>query len=322
MIKYNQTNIKLSDGELKAIKDIIETGEVVNGKFTKLLEQSLEISTGVEYAIACANCTTGLIIALKALGLQSKTIAVPAFTWFSTPYAITCNYNIPSFIDINKNTWLMEEFDHNYVDAIVSVDILGSRSFVDTTLPIIYDAAHGFGIPDLGHRGIVEVLSLSYTKVVQGMQGGAILTNDKEIAEKCRLMVHRYGKITEINALVAQKSLDDWSTNQAARENIIQQYRESIKVPFVEQETDFTNYSVYSLLFETNKLRDKIRHALDKNDVETKIYYQPTVEDNDYFKRRVPTSFDIFYRSLSLPVYPGLGENQVEFISSTINGAI
>jgi len=322
MVKYNQTNIALSDYNMSEIKKIIESGEVVNGIYIDLLKKNLQVKTKVKYVIPCANCTTGLIIALKAAGLQGKTIAVPAFTWFSTPYAITCSYNIPYFVDINKDTWLMEDFNEKFVDAILSVDILGSRSFSKANLPIIYDAAHGYDIPDLGHRGLLEVISFSYTKVVQGMQGGAILTNNEELAERCNTMVHRYGKMNEISAFIICKSMNDWSRSKKTRDLILQKYRELIKIPYREQRIEtFTNYSVYSLLFETAELRDKIREALTKNKVETKIYYQPVVEDSEYFRRMLPNTFDIYSRSLSLPLYP-LIINDVEFICKIINGAI
>jgi dTDP-4-amino-4,6-dideoxygalactose transaminase len=320
MIKYNQTNIVLNDSDMKEIKTIIESGNVVNGKYVKELEKFLKHEFGVKHAIPCANCTTGLIIAIKAMGLQGKSIAVPAFTWFSTPYAICCNYNVPYFVDINKDTWLMEDFNETYVDAFLSVDIFGNKSFVKTNLPVIYDAAHGYGLTNLGHRGNAEVISLSYTKIVQGMQGGVILTNDDVLAEKCRTMVHRYGKITELNAYIVLKSIGDYLDNQSAREKIINEYHKLIKVPCKEQviKTE-TNYSVYAILLETTEIRDKINDALIRNGVETKIYYQPVVEDTEYFRRAYPNTFDLYSRILALPVYTDL---EVGSICKIINEAI
>jgi dTDP-4-amino-4,6-dideoxygalactose transaminase len=320
MIKYNQTNIVLNDSDIKEIKTIIESGNVVNGKYVKELEKFLKQTFDVKHAIPCANCTTGLIIAIKAMGLQGKSIAVPAFTWFSTPYAISCNYNIPYFVDINKETWLMEDFNETYVDAFIPVDVFGNKSFVETNLPVIYDSAHGYGLSDLGQRGNAEVVSFSYTKVVQGMQGGAILTNDDILAEKCRLMVHRYGKITELNAYIVLKSIFDFLDNQSKRIDIVDVYKDFIKVPHAVQcIPEQTNYSVYAILLETTEIRDKINDALIKNDVETKIYYQPVVEDTEYFRRAYPNTFDVYSRILALPVYPDL---EVEPICKIVNEAV
>lgn len=322
MIKYNQTNINLSELDLIDIKKIIESGNVVNGKYVNRLEVKLQSSFGVKHAIVCANCTTGLIIAIKASGLQGKSIAVPAFTWFSTPYAITCNYNIPCFIDVDKETWLMEEFNEKYVDAIISVDVFGSKSSVKTNLPIIYDAAHSWGLTGVGNRGLVEAISFSHTKIVQGMQGGAILTNEDSIAEKCRLMVRRYGKMTELNAFIVLKSIQDFDANQECRLNIINKYKESLKINHVLQKIPIeTNYSVFAILLETNAIRDRLFSSLLENGVEAKIYYQPVTLDNDYYRKMVPNTFDIYSRILALPVYLGM-EDKVEYICKIINEAI
>jgi dTDP-4-amino-4,6-dideoxyglucose len=322
MIKYNQTNINLSELDLIKIKKIIESGNVVNGTYVNELEVKLQSLFKVKHVVVCANCTTGLIIAIKASGIQGKSIAVPAFTWFSTPYAITCNYNIPCFIDVDKETWLMEEFNEKYVDAILSVDVFGSKSSMKTNLPIIYDAAHGWGIDGLGNRGLVEAISFSHTKIVQGMQGGAILTNDDSIAEKCKVMIHRYGKMTELNAFVILKSIKDFDDNQKCRIDVINQYKDSLKINHVLQKIPLeTNYSVFAILLETSAIRNKIFSSLLEKDVEAKIYYQPVTLDNDYYRRMVPNTFDIYSRILALPVYLGL-EDEVEYICKIINEAV
>lgn len=324
MIKYHQTNLVISEFDSHEIKRLIESGSAVNGKYVKALEDKLQSTFNVKYAIVCANCTTGLIIALKGLGMSGKTIAVPAFTWFSTPYAITCNYNIPYFIDINKETWLMEEFDESYVDAIMSVDIFGNKFSVKTKkrVPVIFDAAHGYGLKDLGHRGIVEMISFSFTKIVQGGQGGAILTNDDNVALKCREMVNRYGKMTEINSFLTLKSINDFPFNQKRRILIIDEYKEYLKVNYSLQKVpDETNYSVFAILLETTEIRDKLYNALTKNEVEVKVYYHPVVETNEYFKRMLPNTFDVYSRILALPVYPGI-EDRIEYICKIMNEAI
>lgn len=324
MLKYHQVKMTISEFDSHEIKRLIESGSAVNGKYVKALENKLQDTFKVKNAIVCANATTGLIISFKAAEISGKTIAVPAFTWFSTPYAITCNYNIPYFVDIDKETWLMEEFDETYVDAIMPVDVFGNRILCSSkkNTPIIYDAAHGYGLKDLGHRGIIEVVSFSFTKAVQGGQGGVILTENDSIAEKCRIMVNRYGKMTEINAFLTLKSIQDYKINQQYRLEAISKYKEQLKINHELQKiSSETNYSVFAILLETTEIRDKLHDTLTKNDIETKIYYQPVVEMNDYFKRMLPNTFDVYSRILALPVYPGI-EDKVEQICKVINEAL
>lgn len=307
-IEYNKTNTKLSELEMAEIRKIVEGGQVVNGEYTDTLERVIMINTGVKHVIACANCTSGLIIALKAVGIEEKVVALPAFTWYSTGYAVGCTNNKLFYCDVNMDTWLIED-DYTYADVIIAVDTFGNQANVITDKPVIYDAAHGYGLPNLGHRGLVEVISLSFTKVTTGMQGGIILTNSDEIAERVRNMVHRYAKLCEINALVAFNSIRNYEKNRGIRQEIIDEYRWCIKVPYREQVIpEYTNNSVYSIMLDTNEERDDIARKLSKNDIGYKIYYEPLMLRTN--------AHDIYSRIISLPVHQYI---DVERVCEVIN---
>lgn len=320
MVRYNKSSVVLSDSIKKGIIKSIETGIVCKDKNVYRLERLFEKRFDVKHAIACNSCTSGLIIALKVLygkdytRQNSMCVSLPAFTWFSTGYAVECNGLNKEFIDIDKETWLAEP-DPYSENIFISVDVFGSKSKPYTGFDAVYDAAHGFGLSELGHRGVIEVVSLSYTKIVQGMQGGIILTNDDYLDSDIREYVDHYAKLCEVNAAVAIQSIRDYEKNMEQRLRNIDYYRQNISVDFTEQKIPYeTNYSVYALLFNSIMERDRISYCLETSGVETKIYYQPLTSE-------LPNTNDIYSRILALPVYPEV-EEHLPFICKVINEAL
>jgi dTDP-4-amino-4,6-dideoxygalactose transaminase len=301
------------------IATILASGDVVNGKYVRQLEQHFIDTCKVKYAIACASCTSGLIAVIDAIRrmYDPETVALPLFTWWSTWYALDKNDMIGVPTEINKETWLMHLTEKGLedVDAAIFVDLFGNMApKLNTNKPIVYDAAHGYGLSELGQRGIAEVVSFSYTKIVTAMQGGIILTSNDELYQIVKLLVERYFKMEEINALVCLESIKQYEDNQLARKAIIFQYRESIKHNITTQTMTESNNSVFGILFESKDLRDKVAQNLDKNGIGYKVYYEPVFRCND-FKN---TNY-VYDHILCLPVYPQLTVKQVEFICNVIN---
>ena len=296
------------------ITNIIKTKMVVEGRYNKQLSEHFIKKYDVEYAIPCANCTSGLTIAIKALDLcKGDTILLPSFTWFSTLYAAECSSETIILGDMNKDSWLLDDrWCEDWMKLIISVDIFGNKSKIVSNIPVLYDAAHSYGVKGLGNRGgIAEVVSFSYTKVVNGMQGGIILTNDKDMAEKCMDMVHKYAKLCEINALLVLENIRHF--NNDIRLKIIDIYRKTIRVPYVEQYIpEATNYSTYSILFENQGVRDKVAKSLERSSVGYKIYYEPLGD-------RLKNTNDVYSRILTLPVYKQLLNGTIKTVIRAIN---
>lgn len=318
MIKFSRPNIELNEEEIKHTREILSSSQVCMGPQVSALEELFENRFQVKHAIACASATTGLTIAVKAAGWHNRRVGVPSFTWPSTAYAVDCSPNEVHLCDVDKNTWLMT-IDLKDLDAIIPVDTFGSE--YETIVPfnkqnVIIDAAHGFDLPNLGHRGLAEVISLSFTKLVTGMQGGVILTNDDEFASRAQELVKLAGKMTEINAFIAIRSIDrhDRETRKT-NARLINQYRLGIDVKFDEQLINTAyNGSVYAILFENSAIRNAVYSELLNNGVETKIYYHPLKEgfkNTDY----------IYGRILALPIYQEM-ECEQERIIDLINRTV
>jgi len=311
--RFHKPKIILKKGDWARIKKITESGWVANGKYVGELENEFKKLFKNKYAIACSSCTQGLIIALKAAGFKNKKIALPSFTWPSTLYAIECSGNIPVFCDIHKETWL--PIFNKKCDVLMGVDIFGNQLEIKTNKPLIIDAAHSFGLKKLGQRGLIEVVSLSFTKIVTAMQGGMILTNSKQIYEKAVKLRDLSAKMCEINALIGLNSLKNYSQRLSEIEKAIQLYRNNIKIPFREQKiVSDSNHSVYAIVLESKQVRDKIANLFTKNNIEVKIYYEPLVKG-------LPNTDWLFSRIIALPTYKEIIP-QIPKICHLINKAI
>lgn len=308
-IQFSTPSFELNEHDHKEIGKILASGWVSIGKYTEQLEEVFRQRFNVKHAIGCSNATTGLIIAIKASGIfaQHKAINVPAFTWPSTIYALVCNKNKPHYVDINDN-WIMDAKR-------------GIALFVDTFgvsagkhYNCIYDAAHGFDIPDLGNRGLVEVVSLSHTKVVTACEGGMILTNDKRIANKCYELRRISGRMLEVNAYIGLRSIEQWDKkNKKHRLNLFLTYRDMLKG--IKMPPYSHNHSVFSAVLPTVHMRDKVMQAMVKNSIEVKTYYEPMVEG-------LHNTDKVFSHTLSLPMHTRLASEDIEKIINTVNSCV
>jgi dTDP-4-amino-4,6-dideoxygalactose transaminase len=240
---------------------------------------------------------------------------MPAFTWPSTLYAVNCIAGFPIFHDIDPETWLMERPKSTETGCLLLVDVFGNQCETFDQFDFkrtIIDAAHGYGLPNLGRRGIAEVVSLSFSKVVTAMEGGMILTDDDKLAETARELRRLTARMTEISALIAQKSIVDLDSD-VARKNILS-YKKHITVSHKCQHVvSGTNNSVFCIVLEDSAIRDAIRIALGKAGVETKVYYDP-LQDGHFYT-------DVLYsRILALPIHSGVTEH-IEKIIQIINMA-
>lgn len=319
-IKFGHPNINCNPQLLQKIKEVIDSGWVSIGIHMLALEYHFKEKFGVKHAIACASATTGLIIAIKAAGWKNRRVGLPAFTWPSTLYALECNGNVPVFCDIGKDTWLISERElgNNSIDRAILVDIFGSQCTCDSFMKkeTIIDAAHGYGLPNLGKRGLAEVVSLSFTKRVTATEGGIILTDDDELAETAYELRRLSGRMAEINALIAMESIRDYADEY--NQPVINKYKKHITIPVKTQHIPTeTNHSVFSILFEEPCVRNAVMTALAANGVETKVYYDPLVSG-------LPNTDYVYQRILSLPIHEDVIPVQdeiIEIINTAARGA-
>jgi len=312
-IPFHKMNLGIELTDLIRIEQILNRGQVVNGIYTEKIEAWFREMFGVTNAIACANCTSGLVIAAQAAGWYGNRVAAPTFTWPSTHYAIQNVGGTILHMDINPKTWCMDHIPES-ADSAIIVDTFGNQAWVETDKPVIYDAAHGYGLPDLGHRGIAEVVSLAMTKAVTGMQGGIVLTNDDALAEIISKKVRLFSKITEINAYIALQQAKRFNEDLQRRFEAVDRYCDLLDDIYdIQTVPKKTNLSVFAIKFTSEDKRYRAIQALTEMDVEIKIYYTPQTKGLEH-------TDDLYSKILALPTWEGI-ERYIPEICEAINNA-
>ena len=261
ILHVGRPNIGSRELFLKYVDDIFENRWLSNnGPTERKLEQRVAEYHGVKHCVAMCNGTVALEIAIRALRLEGEVI-VPSYTFIATAHALHWQRLTPVFADIDSATHNLDPTAVRRMitprtTGIIGVHLWGRAAPIDELqaiaeehgLKLMFDAAHAFGCSYkgkmIGSFGACEVLSFHATKFFNTFEGGAVLTNDDELAETMRLMrnfgfvaldkvVHSgtNGKMNEVAAamgLVNMQSIDD--VIEANRLNH-QCYREALSEP-------------------------------------------------------------------------------------------
>lgn len=230
------------------IDDMLDRRWLTNdGPFVQELERRIEDRLGVRNVVAMCNGTVALEIAIRAVGLSGEVI-IPSFTFVATAHALQWQEVTPIFCDVDPVSHTLdphrvEQLITPRTTGIVGVHLWGRPCDVKALegvaerngLHLLFDAAHSFdsnyGDTCIGNFGVCEVLSFHATKFFNTFEGGAVATNDDDLAAKLRLMrnfgfagldevvyIGVNGKMSEVCAamgLVGLDSLDDFlNTNR------------------------------------------------------------------------------------------------------------
>ncbi|MCA9139317.1 MAG: DegT/DnrJ/EryC1/StrS family aminotransferase [Planctomycetales bacterium] len=175
-----------------------------DGCVVKELEEKLRSFLGVKHCIVVCNATVGLQLAFHALELTGEVI-LPSFTFVATPHAACWEGLTPVFADVKRDNHTIcpdsvRSLITEQTSAIVGVHVWGNPCDTDAIesiardhgLAVIYDAAHAFACGDqrrmIGNFGDCEVFSFHATKFFNTFEGGAIATNNDDLAARLTLM--------------------------------------------------------------------------------------------------------------------------------------
>lgn len=191
----------------RLVDDIFERRWFTNGgQVVKEFEQQISNHLGVKHCIPVSNATLGLQIVCRALELTGE-IVLPAFTFIASPHSVCWERLTPVFADVNPHSHSIcpdsvESLITPKTSAIMGVHLWGNpceterlQAIADQhQLKLIFDAAHAFHCQHdgkmVGNFGSCEVFSFHATKFFNTFEGGAITTNDDQLAEKIRLMTN------------------------------------------------------------------------------------------------------------------------------------
>ena len=311
-LHVGRPNLGNRDAFLSRVGQILDNQWLTNnGPMVQEFERRIAEYLGVRHCVAMCNGTIALEIAIRALGLTGEVI-VPSWTFVATAHALYWQGVTPVFADINPAT---HNLDPDAVrrmitprtTGIIGVHVWGRAAPIDDLqsvadehgLKLMFDAAHAFGSTyhgqSIGRFGACEVFSFHATKAFNTFEGGAVTTDDDELAETMRLMrnfgfrgydnvIHpgTNGKMIEVCAAMGLTNLDAFDEIVAINKHNHAAYREALKgIPGISllsydpDERNSHHYVVIEVSDSCPATRDEIIAALHAENILARKYFWP-----------------------------------------------
>ena len=356
----------LNGNEKKYLNECIDTGWISSeGPFVKRFEDSFAKKVNRKYGIAVANGTAALDIAVEALGIgEGDEVILPTFTIISCIHQIIRSGATPVLVDSDPNTWNMdisqiEEKITIKTKAIMVVHIYGLPVDIDPilelaikyNLKIIEDAAEMIGQSYKGNPcgsfGDLSTFSFYPNKHITTGEGGMVLTDDEELAEKCRSMrnlcfqrkqrfVHdKLGwnyRMTNLQAALGLAQLEQLESFVDKKRTIGKTYTKLLKgikeIQLPLEKTDYAEniYWVYGIVLKDDIPFDakEAMQKLGKQGIGTRPFFwpmhlQPVLLNKGLFKgEQYPVAERISRRGFYIPSGLALNNSEIEKITKVL----
>ena len=366
-LHVGRPNIGDREQLLTLLHDMLDRRWLTNGgPLVTEFERRVAATLHVRHCVAMCNATAALEIAARAAGFAGEVI-LPAFTFVATAHALQWQGITPIFCDIDPNT---HNIDPAKIEAlitprttgIIGVHVWGRACNVEAIeriahrhgLGVLFDAAHAFactyhGRP-VGSGGRAEVLSFHATKFLNTFEGGAVVTNDDELAERIRLMrnfgfadidqvvsVGTNAKMPEASAAMGLTSLDSLDDFIAVNWRNYESYRNGLQgIPGVAilayDKGEKNNYHYITLEIDEEQSglsRDALHAILQAEQVLARRYFYPGCHRMEPYRSslahagvRLPETERLTSRVLSLPTGTAVDTDAIEKLCEMIDFVI
>jgi UDP-2-acetamido-2-deoxy-ribo-hexuluronate aminotransferase len=348
-----------------AILDVIQNAQFINGPEVIAFQEELEQYLCVKHVIPCANGTDALQIAMMALDLKpGDEVITPSFTYIATTEVIALLGLKPVFVEVNKDTFCVDaESIENAITsrtkAIVPVHLYGQATDMNAIMAIakkhnlyvIEDNAQAIGsdyhltdgsVVKTGTIGDIGCTSFFPSKNLGCYgDGGAIFTNNDELAVKLRMIANhgqskKYyhdvvgcnSRLDNIQAAVLRIKLRQLDNYIDARRNVADYYdgffgpMKGVQIPFRSHDSKHV-FHQYTLILNGHN-RDGLNEYLATKDIPSMIYYPVPAHRQKMFESfgssstNLPTTDWLTQRVISLPIHTEMQEEQLEFITNSV----
>ena len=366
-LHVGRPNVGNRESLMLRINDILDRNWLTNnGPYVHEFERKVAEFIGVGHCIALCNATMALGIASRALGMKGEVI-IPSFTFIATAHALQWQEITPVFSDIDPETHTIdpdcvEKMITPRTTGIIGVHLWGRPCQVEALtevadrhgLQLIFDAAHAFGCSHkgkmIGNFGSAEVFSFHATKFFNTFEGGAIVTNDDNLANKIRLMknfgfsgydnviyVGTNGKMPEICAAMGLTGLESLlEFVEVNRKNYLLYKKLLENVPGIKvvsyNECEKNNYQYIVLEIDEDLAgisRDFLIQILHAENILARRYFYPGCHRMEpyqsYFPHThmlLPVTERLVQRVISLPTGMNIREKDIATICNIITFTI
>jgi dTDP-4-amino-4,6-dideoxygalactose transaminase len=366
-LHVGRPNIGNRDRLMERISDMLDRRWFSNaGVYVSEFERRLADMLDVEHCIVMCNGTVALEIAIRALGLEGEVI-IPSLTFIATAHALQWQQIKPVFCDIDPTSCTIdsariEELITPQTTGIIGVHLWGRPCDTDAIqriadshgLRVLYDAAHALGVTSggkmVGGFGDAEVFSFHATKFVNSFEGGAVTTNNAELAERIRLMknfgfsgydnvvyIGTNGKMPEVSAAMGLTSLESIEDFIAINHGNYLAYQEGIAtipglrlLPYTDGERTNYQYIVLCLDEEVAGIRrDGLIEVLHRENVMARRYFYPGCHRMEPYRSQqpeaglvLPETEKLVGQTIVLPTGTGVGQQEILEIVDILRCAI
>ena len=339
-----------------AIQRVLDSGWYVLGEEVTRFEKEFAQFNTVSYAVGVGSGTEALHIALRALDIgQGDEVITTAHTAVATASAIDLAGAKPIFVDIEPDFLtidpdLIEDAITPKTKAIIPVHIYGQSCNMDAImkianknkLKVIEDCAQAHGAEYNGKRvgsiGDVGCFSFYPTKNLGAIgDGGALVTNDDQLAGKIKLL-REYGwkeryisskegwnsRLDELQAAILHVKLKHLDEDNFRRNKHAKIYFDLLEfLPLELPKTRSNSSHTFHLFVIKIEQRNKLKDYLQKNCVNTTIQYPVPVHKQKYFQKMcseksLPVTEQVAKNILSIPMYPELEEKEINKVSNKL----
>lgn len=358
---------KIDEKDLRvALKDIVKTGMLTKGKYLHAFEEKLAQILGKKYAYGVTSCTTALHLALVAGGIKTgDEVLVSDFSFPATGNVVVHIGAKPIFVDIDSKTFCMDPEDlekkiTKKSKAIIVVHAFGFPAPMEKIVKIakkhklllIEDAACAIGTKYkgkyLGSFGDLGCFSFHPRKVVTTGEGGAIVTDSKEIAQKIEILKNHGSVVTdkglsfieagynyrlsEIQAAMGLPQLENLSKIIKNRQKVARKLIKLLSkipglvLPDEPKDIDF-NFQSFVITLPEKTGRNKIIKMMRQNNIETTIgtyalHREPAYKQYGYHPGDLKNSDYAYHHTLTLPLFEDLTDRELSLIAETLKDTL
>ncbi len=365
MVDLHSQYLKIKEEVNTEIQKVLDTTQYINGAAVKEFQAGLEKYLGVKHVIPCGNGTDALQVAMMALNLKpGDEVITTSFTFIATAEVIALLGLTPVLVDVEPDTFNIDPESIKKAitpktKAIVPVHLFGQCANMEAILEIakehklyvIEDNAQAIGadytfkdgsVKKAGTIGDVGCTSFFPSKNLGAYgDGGAIFTNNDELAEMLRVMVnhgmaeryyHDYvgvnSRLDTFQAAVLKVKLPHLNEYATARQKAAKFYNDAfaaspkLQTPVT---SGFTTHVFHQYTLVTKDIdRDELHKYLLSKDIPNAIYYpvplhmQKAYQDPRYKKGDFPVTEMLSERVISLPMHTELDEEQLHYITNSV----
>lgn len=378
---------EIGEEEIQEVVDSLRSGWITTGPKAKRFERDFSLAVGAKHSLAVNSATSGLHLALEVLGVtRGDTVLTTPYTFTSTAEVARYLGADPVFVDIDPRTFNisperieeyligLRETGQKKPKVIIPVHFSGQSCDMgricqlaeEYQLRIVEDAAHAFPCTCdgriVGTIGDITVYSFYATKTLATGEGGMVVTENDEWAERMKTMrLHgisrdvfdRYAStapswyyevvapgfkynMPDLAAALGIHQLKKAETFRVKRESIARQYNQAfadlpLRIPYVAKPQDTHSWHLYVIQLELERLRitrNRFIELMSEAGIGTSVHFIP-LHFHPYWRDRYslkpedfPASTEAYQRVVSLPIYPKMREQDVQRTIDTVSSIL